>query len=83
MEVKTTANALYVTLQEKGIEVMYDDRTGMSAGEKFADADLIGIPYRVVISPRSLKDGGYEVKKRTEEKGKIVDIDGLCAVLEN
>ena len=83
MEVKTTANALYVTLQEKGIEVMYDDRTGMSAGEKFADADLIGIPYRVVISPRSLKDGGYEVKKRTEEKGKIVEIDGLCAVLEN
>lgn len=80
-EVKTTANALYVTLQEKGIEVMYDDRTGMSAGEKFADADLIGIPYRVVISPRSLKDGGYEVKKRTEEKGKIVNIDELTELL--
>lgn len=81
MEVKTTANALYVILQEKGIEVMYDDRTGMSAGEKFADADLIGIPYRVVISPRSLKDGGYEVKKRTEEKGKIVNIDELTELL--
>lgn len=81
MEVKTTANALYATLQSKGIEVMYDDRTGMSAGEKFADADLIGIPYRVVISPRSLKDGGYEVKKRTEEKGKIVNIDELTEIL--
>ncbi len=81
MEVKTTANALYATLQSKGIEVMYDDRTGMSAGEKFADADLIGIPYRVVISPRSLKDGGYEVKKRTEGKGKIVNIDELTEIL--
>lgn len=80
-EVKTTANALYVTLQSKGIEVLYDNRTGMSAGEKFADADLIGIPYRVVISPRSLKDGGYEVKKRTEEKGKIVNIDELTEIL--
>jgi prolyl-tRNA synthetase len=81
MEVKTTANALYVTLQEKGIEVLYDNREGMSAGEKFADADLIGIPYRVVISPRSLKDGGYEVKRRTEEKGKIVNIDELTEIL--
>jgi prolyl-tRNA synthetase len=80
-EVKTTANALYVTLQSKGIEVLYDNREGMSAGEKFADADLIGIPYRVVISARSLKDGGYEVKKRTEEKGKIVNIDELTELL--
>jgi prolyl-tRNA synthetase len=49
----------------------------MTAGEKFADADLLGMPYRVVVSNRSLKDGGYEVKKRTEEKGKVVDKNEL------
>jgi len=66
------ADKLYEDLLQKGIEVLYDDRKDMSAGEKFADADLIGIPYRVVVSKRSLDDGGFEVKKRTEEKGTIV-----------
>jgi prolyl-tRNA synthetase len=66
------ANKLYEDLLQKGIEVLYDDRKDVSAGEKFADADLIGIPYRIVVSKRSLDDGGVEVKKRTEEKGKIV-----------
>ncbi|MCC6323721.1 prolyl-tRNA synthetase [Candidatus Nomurabacteria bacterium] len=75
--VKTKANELYTDLVGKGIEVLYDDRVGMTAGEKFADADLLGMPYRVVVSSRSLKDGGYEVKKRTEEKGKVVDKNEL------
>jgi prolyl-tRNA synthetase len=43
-----------------------------SAGEKFADADLIGIPWRVVVSEKSLESGGVEVKKRSEEKSEIV-----------
>jgi prolyl-tRNA synthetase len=70
-EVLSKADALYESLVSAGIEVLYDDRTDTTAGEKFADADLIGIPYRVVVSTRSLKDGGYEVKKRIEEKGQI------------
>ncbi len=70
-EVISKADGLYKTLSDSGIEVLYDDRTDATAGEKFADADLIGIPYRVVVSSRSLKDGGYEVKKRIEEKGQI------------
>jgi prolyl-tRNA synthetase len=70
-EVLSKADALYDSLVSAGIEVLYDDRTDTTAGEKFADADLIGIPYRVVVSARSLKDGGYEVKKRIEEKGQI------------
>jgi prolyl-tRNA synthetase len=65
------ADKLYEVLSQKGIEVLYDDRRDTSAGEKFADADLIGIPYRIVVSKRSLDDGGFEVKKRTEEKGRI------------
>jgi prolyl-tRNA synthetase len=73
----TEANKLYEDLFKKGIEVLYDDRADMSAGEKFADSDLIGIPYRVVVSKRSLTDGGFEIKKRTEDKGKIVKANEL------
>ena len=76
-EVLKEAQALYESLNSTGVEVLYDDRVGMSAGEKFADADLLGIPYRVVVSARSLKENGVEVKKRTEEKGKIVPVDQL------
>lgn len=80
-EVKNKAEELYNSLLEKNIEVLFDDRVDMTAGEKFADADLIGIPYRVVVSTRSLKDGGYELKKRTEEKGKIVTLENLISEL--
>ncbi|HLP86710.1 MAG TPA: aminoacyl--tRNA ligase-related protein [Candidatus Paceibacterota bacterium] len=76
------AGKLYNDLSQKGIEVLYDDRTDITAGEKFADSDLIGIPYRVVVSKRSLDDGGFEVKKRTEDKGQIVSFDELMNMLE-
>ncbi len=75
--VRTEADKLYESLVGKGIEVLYDDRHDITAGEKFADADLIGIPYRVVVSKRSLTDGGYEIKKRTDDKGKIVTFEEL------
>jgi len=78
------AGKLYEDLKSKLIEVLYDDRLDISAGEKFADSDLIGIPYRVVVSKRSLAEGGYEVKKRTEEKGMIVkDLNELLNILSN
>ena len=81
-EVTKEADALYASLTAAGIETLYDDRAGMSAGEKFADADLLGMPYRVVVSPRSLKDGGVEVKKRTEEKGSIMPAAELLEMLK-
>jgi len=77
------ASKLYEELLSKNIEVLFDDRKDISAGEKFADADLIGIPYRVVVSKRSLNDGGFEVKKRTEQNGKIVGVDELMNLLIN
>jgi len=61
--VTTEADALYKTLTDKGIEVLYDDRDAR-AGEKFADSDLIGIPTRVVISEKTIKEGKLEVKDR-------------------
>lgn len=76
-KVKNEAENLYKKLQKENIEVLFDDRVGVSPGEKFADSDLFGIPYRVVVSPRSIKDGGFEVKKRIEEKGEIVSLEKL------
>lgn len=76
-----TSEKLYQELVAKGIEVLFDDRKDISAGEKFADADLIGLPYRLVISKRSLNDGGYEIKRRDEEKGQVVNFDELLKIL--
>jgi prolyl-tRNA synthetase len=81
-EAKDEAQKLYESLEKKNIEVLFDDRVGVSAGEKFADADLLGIPFRVVVSERSLKDGGFELKKRNEEKGKVISSEELIKVLK-
>ena len=51
-------------------------------GEKFADADLLGMPYRVVVSARSMKEKGVELKKRNEEKGKVISLDELLNLLK-
>lgn len=80
--IKTKANELYESLVQQGIEVLFDDRADVSAGEKFADADLLGMPIRAVVSKRSLEDAGVEVKRRTEEKGKVVSFDELINFLD-
>ena len=77
------ADNVYESLIKSGIEVIFDDRSGMLAGEKFADADLLGIPYRAVISERSIKEGGIEIKKRTQEKGKVISLSELLELLKN
>ncbi len=74
------ADKVYESLTKAGVEVLFDDRAGVSAGEKFSDADLLGMPYRAVISPRSIKEGGIELKKRIEEKGKIVSLNELLKI---
>jgi prolyl-tRNA synthetase len=72
------ASKIYQELSDKNIEVLFDDRE-LSAGEKFADADLIGIPYRIVVSEKSIQAGGVEVKKRNEDKSEIVEIEKLAS----
>jgi prolyl-tRNA synthetase len=81
--VKTEANKVYEKLLENNVEVLFDDREGLSPGEKFADADLLGMPIRVVVSLRSMKENGVEVKKRTEEKGQVVGVDELLKTLKD
>jgi len=71
-KIKDTADKFYQDLQAKGVEVLYDDREGKTAGEKFADSDLIGIPYRAVISEKTLKENKIELKRRDEEKKQLM-----------
>ncbi len=71
-KIKDTADKLYQDLQKKGAEVLYDEREGKTAGEKFADADLIGIPYRAVISEKTVKENKIELKKRGEDKAQLM-----------
>lgn len=73
------ADKLYEKLVSKGIEVFYDDRP-VSAGEKFADADLFGIPYRATISRKT--KGKIELKKRNESEVKLVTIAELIKLLK-
>lgn len=68
------AEKIYAELIKKGVEVLFDDRE-VSAGEKFADSDLIGIPTRVVVSKKSLAASGIEVKRRNENESRIMSFE--------
>ncbi len=63
-KVRTAAQELYTQLHDAGVEVLFDDRD-VRAGEKFADSDLLGIPYRIVVSEKTLEAGTFEVVERT------------------
>ncbi len=71
-EVKSVADALYSELTARGVEVIYDDRS-VSAGVMFSDADLLGVPVRVIVSPRNLKEGCCEVVTRDKAISNKVD----------
>jgi prolyl-tRNA synthetase len=77
--VKKSAEALYKKLLAKNIEVLYDDRPDQKPGEKFADSDLIGIPYRVVISEKTVEKGKVELKERA---GKEIEFLGEEELVE-
>ena len=65
---------IYKMLLDKGIEVLYDDRDDKSPGEKFADADLIGIPKRIVISEKTLAKESVEIKERSKTMPRLLKI---------
>ena len=74
------AKELYDTMVQSGIEVLLDDRDERP-GSKLADADLIGIPYRVIVSPKSLEAGGFEVKKRKDTDAHLLNHEALMGIL--
>jgi prolyl-tRNA synthetase len=76
------AEEIYGLLTKANLEVLFDDRNEISAGEKFADADLIGCPFRVVVSEKSLAAGGVEVKRRNEKESRIVAVEELISALK-
>ena len=75
--IKKSTEKIYKTLLDKGLEVLYDDREDKSAGEKFADADLIGIPIRMVVSEKTLSKNSVEIKQRGGEKVNTVEISKI------
>jgi len=76
------AETIYNQLSEKGVEVLYDNRRDVSAGEKFADADLIGIPIRVVVSEKTVAVNSVEVKKRRETKIQLIKIPQVQGLIK-
>jgi prolyl-tRNA synthetase len=71
------AEKLYQELQKEGIEVLFDDRND-SPGIKFNDADLLGIPLRLTLSPRTLQSQSVEAKWRTEKETRLLSLDNLA-----
>lgn len=81
-EIKDYADGIYSTLQQEGIAVLYDDRPARP-GEKFADAELIGIPYRVIASKKTKEEGTLEVVRRASGESSRMDIDALMSLFTN
>ncbi|MCX6713239.1 MAG: His/Gly/Thr/Pro-type tRNA ligase C-terminal domain-containing protein [Candidatus Vogelbacteria bacterium] len=78
-EAMIAANKLTETLEARGVEILLDDREA-SAGEKFSDADLFGIPTRIVISPKTLEEGKLEVKDRATGEVKKISEEELVSL---
>jgi prolyl-tRNA synthetase len=75
-----TAEALYSAMLAQAIEVLYDDRDER-AGVKFNDADLIGLPLRLTVSPRSLEQGGVEIRRRAGGISEVVPVDAAITTI--
>ncbi len=76
-----TAEALYAELNKAGVDTLLDDRDER-AGVKFKDSDLIGIPVRVTVGERNLKQGNVEVKRRNEKEARLVKVEDAAAVVK-
>ena len=77
--VKEHAYKVYEKLVDAGVDVLFDDRENVNAGEKFADADLIGIPYRLVVSEKT--GNKVELKKRNEKESHLMDDSALITAV--
>ncbi|HUC89806.1 MAG TPA: proline--tRNA ligase [Patescibacteria group bacterium] len=80
-EVIEAADNLYKDLTNSGVAVLYDDRVDARVGEKFADADLLGFPYRVVVSEKTLATNQLEIKKRTDVDAQMCSQDNVIKMV--
>ncbi len=81
-DVVAAAENIYSELEEAGMEVLYDDRQGVSPGFKFKDADLLGMPVQVIVGERNLKQGNIELKIRKTGERKIFPMGQLLTELK-
>ncbi len=80
-QVAEVAESLYAELEAQGLEVLFNDRNE-SPGIKFNDADLLGIPFRLTISPRTLEKNSAELKKRSEKEFQLLPLEGIAKRLK-
>ena len=78
---KKLSDEIYKTLIKAGVDVLYDDREEASAGEKLKDADLLGIPWRIVASEKTARQDKAEIKKRNEKSVKLVSLSQLVKIM--
>ncbi len=76
-EVQNIAENLYAELEAEGLEVLFDNREE-SPGIKFNDADLLGMPIRITVSPRTLEKNSIEMKRRSEKETQLVPLEGVA-----
>lgn len=79
--VAEAAHMMYKNLTDAGVAVLYDDRGSVRPGEKFADADLLGIPIRVVVSAKTVAAKQFEVKRRAEDIAQLLDLDAVMKLI--
>jgi prolyl-tRNA synthetase len=81
-EVRSYADKLYDDLISQGFDVLIDDR-GLRPGVMFSEADLIGIPHRVTVGDKTIKENKYEYKGRSEQSSTVINLEELFGKLKN
>ncbi len=81
--IENTSEELYTNLIQSGIEVLWDDRNGISPGARFGESDLLGIPLRIVISEKTLTEDSAEWKERSEKEMRLVKLENIKQEIEN
>ncbi len=82
-ETKKVSEEIYERIKKSGLTVLFDDREDMSAGVKFNDADLIGIPQQIVISEKLVADGNIEIRSRIDDSSEVMEMKGLDKILKS
>jgi len=81
--IKKQADSLYKKMIDKKIEVLYDDRKDISNGEKLVEADLLGLPYRIVVSEKTLKNRTFELRQRKNQKVKLLKLRDFDKIIKD
>jgi prolyl-tRNA synthetase len=81
-EVVDTAERLYTLLTDDGVEVLYDDRKDISPGFKFKDADLLGMPFQVIVGEKNLAGGKIEIKERRTGDRTLVELESAIGKIQ-